>query len=64
MSPSTSALDPSPYSVVKKTEVEHILKAPTVSSKHFAIDESKKIYDLGSTKGTFMWVQRETSAEI
>lgn len=42
----------------KKSEVEHILKAPTVSCKHFVIDENKRIFDLGSTKGTFIWVQR------
>lgn len=33
--------------------------APTVSSKHFAIDENNNICDLGSTKGTFLWVLKD-----
>jgi hypothetical protein len=41
-----------------------VLKAPTVSSKHFAIDENKKIYDLGSAKGTFIWIKRDKPIEI
>lgn len=44
--------------------MEHVLKAPTVSSKHFAVDEHQRIKDLGSTKGTFVWVQRDKPVDL
>ena len=47
-----------------KIDVEYLLKAPTISGRHFMIDETKKIIDLGSTKGTFIWVPHSRPANL